>query len=166
MSIVDSILAELEIEAEITQRVLDRIPEDKMAWKPHQKSMSLGELSWHLASMPQWIVTATKPDVYELMGGTKEPPPTVKSEIIDSFQKGLVELKAYLGQLDDSAATAMWKATMNGKEVVASPRIAFLRSAMINHTCHHRGQLSVYLRLLDVPVPAIYGSSADEKSPA
>lgn len=162
MGIVDSILTELQMEAGITRRVLAAIPEDKLDWKPHQKSMTLGVLAWHIAFMPAWVAMAAKPDVYDLTGAEQPPTPEAKSEIIGAFEKGLADAGAYLDQLDDAAAMANWKMTMGEKEILSAPRIGFIRSVLLNHTCHHRGQLSVYLRLLDVPVPSIYGPSADE----
>jgi uncharacterized damage-inducible protein DinB len=162
MRIVDSILTELQMEAGITRRVLAAIPEDKLDWKPHQKSMTLGVLAWHIAFMPAWVAMAAKPDVYDLTGAEQPPTPEAKSEIIGAFEKGLADAGAYLDQLDDAAAMANWKMTMGEKEILSAPRIGFIRSVLLNHTCHHRGQLSVYLRLLDVPVPSIYGPSADE----
>jgi uncharacterized damage-inducible protein DinB len=162
MRIVDPLLTELENEAKISRRVLDRVPEDKLAWKPHPKSRSLGELAWHLAIVPSEIASVASNDVYELGSSTPPPAPATKSEIIEGFNRCLAEGKAYLNQLDDSRTMATWKLTKQGKELMAVPRIGFLRAIMLNHSYHHRGQLSVYLRLLDVPVPSIYGPSADE----
>src|SRR6267378_2866003 len=133
MRIVDSILMELDQEAQTTKRVLDRIPEDKLAWKPHPKSFSLGQLALHIASVPGSVAAAAVPDSMEA-----------------------------LKKMDDTRLMSMWSLTKNGKVLMSVPRIGFIRSVLMNHNYHHRGQLSVYLRLLGVPVPSIYGPSADE----
>ncbi|MCP5117448.1 MAG: DinB family protein [bacterium] len=162
MRIVDSILTELEREAVITRRVLERIPEDKLGWKPHEKSFSVGDLAWHIALTPGQSAELAKPDVFVMTSFEQPATPESKGEILDAFASNIEEAKQYLDTLDDAGAGAEWKIIVNGKELVAMPRVEFLRTIMMNHTYHHRGQLSVYLRLLDVPVPSIYGRSADE----
>ncbi len=162
MRTVDSFLLELEQEAVITRRVLERIPEDKLGWKPHEKSFSLGDLGWHIALSPGQVAEVAKPDVFVMTSFDQPATPESKQEILEAFEANVAEAKAYLETLDDEAANAEWKIIMDGKEILALPRIGFLRATMMNHTYHHRGQLSVYLRLLDVPVPSIYGRSADE----
>jgi uncharacterized damage-inducible protein DinB len=161
MAIVDSILMEIDQEAKTTQRVLDRIPEDKLAWKPHAKSYSLGQLGLHIARAQGFLAEAASKDTFQI-GDMSQPEPASRKEILDTFTQSTTTAKQILAKLDDSRLMATWTATRNGKVIMSMPRIGFIRAIMLNHIYHHRGQLSVYLRLLDVPVPSIYGPSADE----
>jgi uncharacterized damage-inducible protein DinB len=161
MRITDPILAELEREAQTTRRVLERVPTDKLAFKPHPKSMSLGELAFHVASTPGFIAEASKASPHEL-NGDRPPAPTSTKEILAAFDASVAGAKKTLQETSDDDALSTWKLTKGGKELFSSPKIGLFRAIMLNHTYHHRGQLSVYLRLLDVPVPSIYGPSADE----
>lgn len=161
MKLADTILMELDQEAQTTKRVLDRIPGDKLSWKPHPRSYSLGQLALHIASLPGSIAAAAAPDSMEAPSFS-QPEPKNRQEILDTFSKGLESAKATLKKMDDARLNSTWSLTKNGKVVMSVPRIAFLRSILMNHNYHHRGQLSVYLRMLDVPVPSIYGPSADE----
>ena len=161
---IDSILSELEQEAKTTLRVLERVPDDNLSWRPHEKSMSLGQLALHIARTPSGIARLIAVDSYELSPDafTNMPEAANRAEIITTFQKGLEEASEILNKIDDAAATATWTLSRGGKQMMAVPRIGFIRSILLNHSYHHRGQLSVYLRLLNVPVPSIYGPSADE----
>ena len=161
---IDYILAELDQEAKTTLRVFERIPEDKLSWRPHEKSMSLGQLALHLANTPAAIANMTIVDSYELSpeAFTNIPEAASRAEVTTTFQKGMEEAKEILDKIDDAAATSAWTVTIGGKQIMAVPRIGFIRTVLLNHSYHHRGQLSVYLRLLNVPVPSIYGASADE----
>lgn len=161
MKLVDTILMELDQEAQTTKRVLDRIPGDKLSWKPHPRSYSLGQLGLHIASVPGNIAAAAVPDSMEAPSFS-QPEPKNRQEILDTFSRGLESAKATLKKMDDVRLNSTWSLTKNGKVVMSVPRIAFLRSILLNHNYHHRGQLAVYLRMLDVPVPSIYGPSADE----
>jgi uncharacterized damage-inducible protein DinB len=161
MPIVDSILMEIDQESKTTQRVLDRVPEDKLTWKPHAKSFSLGQLAFHIARAQGFLAEAVSKDTFEI-GSMVQPDPASRKEILDAFSQGTANAKQTLAKLDDSRIMATWTATRNGKVLMSVPRIAFIRSVVLNHIYHHRGQLSVYLRLLDFPVPSIYGPSADE----
>jgi uncharacterized damage-inducible protein DinB len=161
MRIADSILMELNQEAQTTKRVLDRIPNDKLAWKPHPKSFSLGQLALHIASAPSSIAAAVVPDTMEVPNFSR-PEPQSRQEILDAFSRSLESAKDTLKKMDDAQLMSAWSLTRNGKVLMSVPKIGFIRSIMMNHIYHHRGQLSVYLRLLDVPVPSIYGPSADE----
>ena len=161
MRIVDSILMEIEQEAQTTKRVLDRIPENKLAWKPHPKSYSLGQLALHIASVPGSVAAAVVPDSMEVPNFS-QPEPKSRQEVLDTFNKSLESAKATLKKMDDARLTSTWSLTKNGKVLMSVPRIGLIRSILMNHNYHHRGQLSVYLRMLDVPVPSIYGPSADE----
>jgi uncharacterized damage-inducible protein DinB len=161
MRIVDSILMELDQEAQTTKRVLDRIPEDKLAWKPHPKSFSLGQLALHIASVPGSVAAAAVPDSMEAPTFS-QPEPKSRQEVLDTFSQSLESAKDALKKMDDARLMSMWSLTKNGKVLMSVPRIGFIRSILMNHNYHHRGQLSVYLRMLNVPVPSIYGPSADE----
>jgi uncharacterized damage-inducible protein DinB len=161
MSLADSLVMEVEQEAQTTKRVLDRVPADKLSWKPHPKSFSLGQLALHIASVPGAIAAAASQDTFEAPG-FQQPQPKDHQEILDAFSKSLSNAKDAVQKMSDSRLAANWSLTRNGKPIMSMPRVAFLRSIMMNHLYHHRGQLSVYLRILDVPVPSIYGPSADE----
>ena len=161
MRTIDSILTELDQEAQTTKRVLERIPDDKLGWKPHSKSFSLGQLGLHIASLPGNLTAALVNDTREVPNFS-QPQPKSRQEILDTFSKGLESAKETLKTMDDARLASTWTLTRNGKAVLAAPRIGMLRSILLNHGYHHRGQLSVYLRMLDVPLPSIYGPSADE----
>ncbi len=161
MRIVDPILMELEQEAQTTKRVLDRVPEDKLAWRPHPKSWSLGQLALHLANIPGGVANLSQPDTIELPA-FEQAEAKSKTEILDAFTKSLAGAKEMLRAMDDRRATATWTLTKGGKPIMSVPRVGLLRMVMLNHQYHHRGQLAVYLRMLNVPVPSIYGPSADE----
>jgi uncharacterized damage-inducible protein DinB len=154
-------LMEFDQEAQTTKRVLERIPDDKLTWKPHPTSFSLGQLGLHIASGPDKIAAAVVPDTFEFPNA---PRPEAKSrqEILETFSKSMASARATLKSMDDGRLVSMWTLTTNGKVIMSVPRIGFLRAILMNHTYHHRGQLSVYLRMLEVPVPSIYGPSADE----
>jgi uncharacterized damage-inducible protein DinB len=160
--IVDSILMELDQEAATTRRVLERVPGDKLGWKPHEKSMSLGQLALHVATAPGDVAGMTTMDEVDVPDFGE--PPTVSSaeELMAAYDKSVSAAREILDGMDDAKAMATWKATKGGEELMAVPRIGVVRSILLNHWYHHRGQLSVYLRLLNVPVPSIYGPSADE----
>jgi uncharacterized damage-inducible protein DinB len=161
MKLSESILMELDQEAQTTKRVLDRIPDDKLSWRPHPKSFSLGQLALHIASVPGGVTTIAMQDTSEVPNFT-QPEAKSRQEILDTFSKSLESAKGNLNKMDDARMAATWTLTRSGKVVMSAPRAAFLRSVLLNHVYHHRGQLSVYLRMLDVPVPSIYGPSADD----
>ena len=161
MRLVDALLVELDQEAQTTKRVLERIPDDKLSWKPHPKSFSLGQLALHIASGPGNIAAGAAQDTFEAPNFS-QPEPKSRQEVLETFSKSLASAKDTLNKMDDARLMSTWSLTRNGKVLMSVPRIGFLRSILMNHTYHHRGQLSVYLRLLDVPVPSIYGPSADE----
>jgi uncharacterized damage-inducible protein DinB len=161
MRLADSVIAELELEAPSTRRVLERIPDDQLAWRPHPKSMSLGALALHIAGTPAGVAKIASMDTAEAPGfGTREP--ASKAEILATFEQAQREVREFLQNLDDERSQATWTMIRGGKTLMAIPRIDLIRMVMLRHVYHHRGELCVYLRLLDVPVPAIYGPSADE----
>jgi uncharacterized damage-inducible protein DinB len=160
----EPMLNEFRQEADITRRVLERIPADKLTWQPHPKSMSLGQLAIHIASIPSrlgYIVTQQDRLEVNPEAFTPTPPKDIK-EIHDTFEQSCKDAQGYLQGMSDEAAMADWSLMVQGKTAFTLPRIAVLRSILLNHWYHHRGQLSVYLRMLDVPIPVIYGRSADE----
>jgi uncharacterized damage-inducible protein DinB len=158
---INAIVQEFEQEAKTTRRVLERVPSDKLTWKPHAKSMSLGDLAMHIAGGQGFISSWTLVDSYEFKGD-KPPSPTSTADILAAHDKSVADVKANLTKLGDAGLGQPWSAIAGGKKMMTMPKGALVRSIMLNHIYHHRGQLSVYLRLLDVPVPSIYGPSADE----
>jgi len=161
MPIMDAILMEMDQEAQTTKRVLDRIPESKLTWKPHPKAFSLGQLALHIAAAPGNLAGIAAQDTVEAPNFVQAEAKS-RQEVLDAFSKGMEAAKSTLKKMDDAKLMSMWTLTKNGKVLMSVPRIGFIRSIMMNHVYHHRGQLSVYLRMLDVPVPSIYGPSADE----
>lgn len=162
MNISDSLLRELEIESQTTRKVLERVPSDKLNWKPHEKSMTLGRLAQHVASTPGVIANSAVPDSYAVEDFKQEPEPASTGEILKSHEASMATARSVLEGLTEANATAPWSMTMGGKPMLTMPRFEWIRIYLFNHWVHHRGQLSVYLRELNVPVPAMYGPSADE----
>ena len=156
-------LQEFQRESATTRRVLDRVPNDKLTWAPHAKSMTLGKLAIHIAGVPAGISHIAQNDVHEIDPTAFAPQqPKDKKEILDAFEGSVKSAAQYIEGLTESTATATWRLKAGGQEILAIPRVELIRNIMLNHWYHHRGQLSVYLRLLEVPVPSIYGPSADE----
>ena len=163
MRLADSFIAELEMESTTTRRVLERLPEAQLAWKPHGKSSSLGQLALHVALLPQQLTGFVAGDSLDMTTvDTRQPAPTSRAEVMAAFDGSLDAARTYLASLDDARAAEVWRLLARGTELFAAPRAAVIRSFLFNHLYHHRGQLLVYLRLLDVPVPAVYGPTADE----
>lgn len=161
--IMDSVLTELEQEAATTRRVLERVPADKLGWKPHVKSMSLGQLALHVATIPGAVAKLLTGDGLDIGGVSfEQAAANSASDLLPALDESIQVAKEVLTDLDDHKALTTWRLTRGEKELFAAPRIGVARSIMLNHWYHHRGQLSVYLRLLNIPVPSIYGPSADE----
>jgi len=158
---IAELIQEFEAEAKTTRRVLERVPTDKLAWTPHAKSMSLGKLAMHLASAPGAISAWPVADQFEFKGDSA-PFPGSTDDILAAHDSGIARVKANLEKIGDAGLGASWTGSAGGRALMTMPKAALLRALLMNHTYHHRGQLSVYLRLLDVPVPPIYGPSADE----
>ena len=161
MAAIDPILMEIEQESKVTQRVLDRVPADKLTWKPHPKSSSLGQLAMHIAVGQGRLAEIISKDTHEI-GAITQPQPGSQKEILEAFTQSTADALKTLKKLNDSQLMTIWTLTKGGKVVFSAPRVGVIRSILMNHFYHHRGQLSVYLRLLEVPVPSIYGPSADE----
>ena len=160
MPAVQAIRDEFLAEVPAIRRILERVPDDKLAWKPHQKSRSLGELAVHIAGIPALIENIATSNEF---APTMQPKPVPSAqEIRNTFENNVHTAEAALAKLTDDAAQQDWRLVFHGKELLKRPRIQALRVNVLNHIYHHRGQLSVYLRLLDVPVPIVYGPTADE----
>lgn len=163
MRLIDPILMELDREASTTRKCIERVPDDKLGWAPHARSMTAGKLAWHLATLPGWVGAVVLEPGMDFATAPKQPPvPATSKEIAEALSANVASAKKAMASIDDSMAMAEWTLSMAGKVIVAMPRVAFVRNILLNHSYHHRGQLSVYLRLLDVPVPSIYGPSADD----
>lgn len=162
MAIVEGLIQELDQEAGTTRRVLERVPGDKLTWKPHPKSMSLGELALHIASAPGVIIDWVPPAVSEVKGDGSGRQPSSTTEILEAHEQSVAKVKKTLTDLGDTGLQGTSEIKANGATLMTIPKMALVRGIVLNHWYHHRGQLSVYLRLLDVPVPSIYGPSADE----
>jgi uncharacterized damage-inducible protein DinB len=154
-------LQELEMEAQTTRRVLERVPDGKLTWRPHAKARTLGELALHIAQVPGNVAQiAVQSEI--------QPPkfsdssPRSASELVPMLDQSIAKAKRLLGGMDDATMMSTWRLMNGDRELLALPRVAFLRSIMLNHWYHHRGQLTVYLKELDVPIPSVYGPSADE----
>jgi uncharacterized damage-inducible protein DinB len=161
--VMKSVSGEIDQETAITKRVLQRVPTDKLGWKPHPKSMTLGQLAMHVATIPGGIANLAKVDVFEIDPANFAPrQPESTEEVLAALDAGVQAAKEYLAVVSEASLMGTWKAKVHGREIMAMPRVGMLRALMLNHWYHHRGQLSVYLRLLEVPVPSIYGPSADD----
>jgi uncharacterized damage-inducible protein DinB len=163
--IAESFLAEFETQACVTQRFLERLPEDKLGWKPHPKSMTAGQLAYHLASVPGGIVRFVQNNPAQAPQAFNFPQPASRQEILDKFEESIGIVRETLPQFDDAAMAEIWRLVAGDEVVFAQPRGLFLRDVMLSHWYQHRGQFCVYLRLLDIPVPASWGPSADEPPP-
>jgi uncharacterized damage-inducible protein DinB len=161
MSIAQNMLAELEQESQATRRVLERVPQAHLGWKPHAKSMSLGQLALHVAAVPGNVAEIVARDSIEAPNFV-HPQAERAADLVPALEASVAKAKQHLAPLSDAAMGATWRMTRAGDEVMAMPRAAVARAIMLNHWYHHRGQLLVYLRLLDVPVPSVYGPTADE----
>ncbi len=162
MALIDGMLQELEEEARTTRRVLERVPDNKLAWRPHEKARTLGELALHVALVPGGVARLVASQSPAQVPQFTDPSPQSAAELIPALEQSIATAKNVLSGMDDAALMATLRMMQGERELFAVPRAALLRSVMINHWYHHRGQLTVYLRELDVPVPSIYGPSADE----
>jgi uncharacterized damage-inducible protein DinB len=161
MSIAQTLLAELEQESHTTRRVLERVPQTHLSWKPHAKSLSLGQLALHVATVPGNVAEVLVPDTMEAPQFV-HPEAASAAELLPALEASVARARRHLGGLSDAAMAATWRVMKGDRELMAMPRAAFARAIMLNHWYHHRGQLLVYLRLLDIPVPSVYGPTADE----
>lgn len=164
MTIAEAILRDFDVEAEYSRAVLDAVPDDRLAWKPHEKSMSLGELAGHVAEAPMWVQSMLEDhfDLADAGGGDYRPfVPAGRDELLAALEENATIFREALDGRDDEFMQATWTMSSNGETVMTQPRDAAIRSIMLHHVSHHRGQLTVYLRLLGVAVPQTYGPTAD-----
>jgi uncharacterized damage-inducible protein DinB len=159
-----ALLPEFDHEMQTTRRTLERLPEDRLTWKPHEKSMTMGQLATHLASLNHWAEAIMAAESFDVSTAPPNPELTSRSEILSAFDTNTANARKAIAAATDGELLKPWKLISAGKTVFTLPRIATLRSFILSHGIHHRGQLSVYLRLNNVPVPSIYGPSADEGS--
>lgn len=166
MGLSDSLLPEFDNEMVGTRKTLERVPDDKSDWKPHPKSMAMGGLATHLSNIPTWANHTIDQDSLDLApGGT--PLPTTElaksnAELLATFDANVAKARAAIAGASDAELFKPWSLLSNGHTILTLPKIAVLRGFVMNHLIHHRAQLGVYLRLNDIPVPSIYGPSADE----
>jgi uncharacterized damage-inducible protein DinB len=168
MAFKDTLLAEFDMEMDNTRRTLERVPDEKFGWKPHEKSGTLGWMATHIASIPHWAKMTMEQESLNLApaGGSNFVPPKAdnRRELLELFDKNRAEARNALAAGDDSSFAKPWALVMGERELFREPRANVVRRMVFNHIIHHRGQLTMYLRLLNVPVPALYGPSADEQT--
>ncbi|OON67041.1 DinB family protein [Hymenobacter sp. CRA2] len=155
--------AELQTELQLTRRLLERVPTDQFDWRPHPKSMPIGKLAWHMANLIGFLELSLQGSETDITAVQWPTPATTTDEVLSRFDVNAASIQQVVAGIEDEQLHSSW-AMRRGEQVVRTlPRAGVLRVLVLNHLIHHRGQLSVYLRLLDIPVPAIYGPSADEK---
>ena len=166
MAIKDALLPEFDHEMATTRRVLERVPDPEFGWKPHEKSMTLGRLAAHIANIPYWCSVTLETTVFEL---DSLPPDTqrklaeTQNELVKEFDGKVRAARTLIAAATDAEFLALWTLKKGGQEMFTMPRISAVRGFVMNHLIHHRGQLTVYLRLKNVPIPPIYGPTADEQ---
>jgi uncharacterized damage-inducible protein DinB len=165
MAFKDALLPEFDHEMGTTRRVLERVPEAEFAWKPHEKSFNLGQLAGHIANIPHWVDAIVQNSVFDLADAedTRPRAPESIGWLLSQFDKNVVAARGGISGMSDPEFLARWTFKNNGQVVFTLPRAAALRSFVMNHLIHHRGQLTVYLRLKNVPLPSVYGPTADEQ---
>jgi uncharacterized damage-inducible protein DinB len=162
-SAAQALADEIRNESQATRRVLERVPEDKLGWRPHPKSMSLGQLAQHVAELPGAISSLADVESFDAAAADFTPrQATSAASLLATHDASIETACAYLSSLSEERASAPWRMTRGDQELFTLPRVGLLRMLACNHVYHHRGQLTVYLRLLDVPLPSVYGPSADE----
>ena len=165
MAISNSLLPEFDQEMTNTRKTLERLPDDKFDWKPHEKSSPMGGLASHLANLPGWASLTVASDSFDVAPGgepVKFPPLPSVNAVLETFDKNVAAARAAIAGASDEELFKPWTLLSNGKTVMTLPRVAVLRGFVMNHLIHHRAQLGVYLRLNNLSVPSIYGPSADE----
>jgi len=163
VTIASVLLQELEQEAPTTRRLLERVPESRLAWRPHEKGRTLGDLAMHVATVPGSVAEfVSQPSPVQAPEFADPPAPQTTLALLRVLDDSVAKANRILTGMDDATATATWRLVAGERELMALPRAAFMRAIMLNHWYHHRGQLSVYLRFLGVPLPPIYGPTADE----
>jgi len=166
MTMSQALLPEFDQEMASTRKTLERVPDNKFDWKPHAKSMAMGGLTTHLSNIPTWILSAINQDSLDLAPEGKPVPPMEQAkstgEALRTFDTNVARAREAIAGATDEEFAKPWTLLVNGKEILTLPKAAVVRSFVLSHMIHHRAQLGVYLRLNDIPVPSIYGPSADE----
>ncbi|MGI4021781.1 MAG: DinB family protein [Janthinobacterium lividum] len=163
MALNEAFIQELKQESASTEKVFERIPDEKLSWKPHEKSMSFGQLANHISQLTSWIIAVIETESMDFASSEQPKPAKTQAELIENHKIYTEKALSALEKASDEILLANWKLS-NGEYVIFDmPRINVLRSILMNHLIHHRGQLTVYLRMNDIPVPGLYGPSADEK---
>ncbi|HYO77755.1 MAG TPA: DinB family protein, partial [Thermoanaerobaculia bacterium] len=162
MPIIDPILTELDFEARATTRVLERVPADRFDWTPHPRSTPVGKLAWHVASIPKRVEHLLRAGTFDVNTARPGEPPSTTPELVEVFHANLASVRAYMAGLSDETLRETFTMMRGDQLITKMAKVTLIRTVLMNHTYHHRGQLAVYLRLLEIPVPAIYGTSADE----
>ena len=166
MPLSQALLPEFDHEMALTRKTLERVPHDKFAWKPHEKSMTLQRLATHIAELPGWAGITISQDSFDVapVGGQpyRSPASNSTQELVEHFDKNVASARAAIAGASDETLMKPWSLFAGGKTVFTMPKVAVLRTSVMNHSIHHRAQLGVYLRLNNVSVPSIYGPSADE----
>ena len=163
--ISQSLLPEFDQEMANTRKVLERIPDDKLTWKPHEKSYSMGRLAGHVANLIHWTELTLQQDSFDMAPPAGQPnrsEPASRKEILEIFEKNAKKARSVIEKTSDTDFMKPWSLLKGGQKMFTMPRIVVLRSFVMNHEIHHRAQLIVYLRLNNIPVPGLYGPSADE----
>jgi len=164
MPIAQMLLPEFDHEMANTRKMLERVPDDKFDFKPHEKSMTLGRLAAHVAEVPSYGAMTLRLERLDLTGQEKQFTPATRKELLDAFEKNSAEARELLSKASDDDLMKIWTLTFMGNEIFSMPRVAVLRSMVMSHLIHHRAQLGVYLRLNDVAIPGMYGPSADDRN--
>ena len=162
MPIAQMLLPEFDQEVKSTRKLLDCVPDGKFDYKPHEKSMTLGRLAAHVAEMPSYMISTLRLERLDFTGEEKPFAPATRQELLDAFDKNSTEARELLAKATDEELAKVWTLTYKGQQIFAMPRTAVLRSMVLSHLIHHRGQLGVYLRMNNVEIPGMYGPSADE----
>lgn len=162
MKMIDALLAEMDQEANATRRVLERVPQAHLSWRPHQKSMSLGQLALHVATIPGLVAELAAADTIPEPPEFRQPEAATSAELVPALEASLAKARQLLGGMNDAQLAATWRLLHGNTELMSMPRAAVIRAIMLNHWYHHRGQLLVYLRMHNVPLPSVYGPTADE----
>lgn len=162
-TIADAFIVEFEQEMKTMRRFLERLPEDELTWRPHEKSMTAGQLAYHMASAPASIIKMALLEEKEVQDFNREnPQPKSVSEVLNAFDASVKLVLETLGTISDHQMKESWQLTRDGSVLLTMPRAALIRTVLLNHLYHHRGQFGVYLRLLGAIVPSAYGPSGDE----
>ncbi|HSM76722.1 MAG TPA: DinB family protein [Bryobacteraceae bacterium] len=161
-TISKAMLPEFEQEMASTRKILERVPDNKFEFKPHEKSMAMGRLAGHIAELPGWGAHTLQVDLLEIEPGQQGFSPSTRKELMETFEKGVKETRELLANVSDEELQKVWTLKFGGQTIMSIPKVQVLRGMVINHLIHHRAQLGVYLRLNDVELPGMYGPSADE----